>query len=437
MHKTIWEKSKESLREKIGAENFDVWFDQSRPLELREDNFVLEVKNQFQKEWIEENYRSFISTSLSQVARKPIQFTVVVKPEVPAERKKTLRTVKTPGYILDSNYTFEKFKVGPSNQFAHAAALAVSENPGGNYNPLFLYGGVGVGKTHLLTAIGHRILKNFSDSRLIFIPAEHFVNEMINSIRFEKMSEFRSKYRDNCDVLLLDDIQFIASKERTQEEFFHTFNSLYSLKKQIVITCDRFPKEMEALDERLRSRFEWGLIADIQPPEIEVKIAILKEKAETNGITLPDDVALFLANTASSNIRELEGSLIRISAFASFYNSEINLDFAKKVFKNISSQSEGVPVSIESIQKAVATHFNLKISDLKSTRKLKTFTVPRQIAMYLSRKLTNASFPEIGNKFGGKDHSTVIHATKKIKKQIEDNIQLSMTIERITKDLKG
>jgi chromosomal replication initiator protein len=271
---------------------------------------------------------------------------------------------------------------------------------------------------------------------LIFIPAENFVNDVINSIRYEKMPDFRSKYRDNCDVLLLDDIQFIAGKERTQEEFFHTFNSLYSLRKQIVITCDRFPKEMEALDERLRSRFEWGLIADIQPPEIEVKIAILKEKAENNKIVLPDDVALFLANTSSSNIRELEGFLIRISAFASFYNSEINLDFAKKVFKNISVHNEGIPVSIESIQKAVANHFNLKIADLKSSRKLKAFTVPRQIAMYLSRKLTNSSFPEIGNKFGGKDHSTVIHANKKVQKQLENNIQLSMTIDRITKDLK-
>jgi chromosomal replication initiator protein len=436
MHKTIWEKSKDSIREKIGAENFNVWFDQSRPVELREDHFVLEVKNQFQKEWIEENYRSFISASLSQTARKPIQLAVIVKPDSPAAQKKSLRTLKTPGYLLDSKYTFEKFVVGPSNQFAHAAALAVSENPGGNYNPLFLYGGVGVGKTHLLTAIGHRIAKNFNDSRLIFIPAENFVNDVINSIRYEKMPDFRSKYRDNCDVLLLDDIQFIAGKERTQEEFFHTFNSLYSLRKQIVITCDRFPKEMEALDERLRSRFEWGLIADIQPPEIEVKIAILKEKAENNKIVLPDDVALFLANTSSSNIRELEGFLIRISAFASFYNSEINLDFAKKVFKNISVHNEGIPVSIESIQKAVANHFNLKIADLKSSRKLKAFTVPRQIAMYLSRKLTNSSFPEIGNKFGGKDHSTVIHANKKVQKQLENNIQLSMTIDRITKDLK-
>ena len=440
MPKSIWEKSKESIQEKIGPENFEVWFDQARPVDLRNDVLVLEVKNQFQKEWIEENYRSLMSDCLTRAANRTIHVDILVNPSQeapspPKSSKRSLRSRQSPANALNLKYSFETFMVGPSNQFAHAAALAISENPGSTYNPLFIYGGVGMGKTHLLTAVGHRILKNFADTRFIFVSSESFVNEVINSIRYEKMPDFRSKYRDNCDVLLLDDIQFIAGKERTQEEFFHTFNSLYGLKKQIVITCDRFPKEIDGLDERLRSRFEWGLIADIQPPETEVKVAILKKKAELDSINIPDDVALFLANQASSNIRELEGYLLRVSAFASFNHCEINLDFAKKVLKNITTQGRALPISIESIQKAVANHYNLKVSDLKSNRKLKSYAVPRQIAMYLSRKLTNSSFPEIGSKFGGKDHSTVIHAYKKIKKQLEDDIQLNMLIDQITKNL--
>lgn len=437
MPKYIWEQSKEIIQEKIGLENFEVWFDQSRPIDLRNDTLVLEVKNQFQKEWIEENYRSLISDCLSKTAHRPIHIDILVNPEDTSRKppKRSLRARQSTVNVLNPKYTFDTFMVGPSNQFAHAAALAVSENPGSTYNPLFIYGGVGMGKTHLLTAVGHRTLGSFSDTRFLFISAESFVNEVINSIRYEKMPDFRSKYRDNCDVLLLDDIQFIAGKERTQEEFFHTFNSLYGLKKQIVITCDRFPKEIDGLDERLRSRFEWGLIADIQPPETEVKVAILKKKAELDSIQLPDDVALFLASQASSNIRELEGYLLRVSAFASFNHCEINLDFSKKVLKNITTQGKSLPVSIEAIQKAVANHFSLRVSDLKSIRKLKAYAVPRQIAMYLSRKLTNASFPEIGSKFGGKDHSTVIHAYKKVKQQLDDDIQLNMTIDRITKEL--
>ena len=307
--------------------------------------------------------------------------------------------------------------------------MAVANNPATTYNPLFIYGGVGLGKTHLINAIGNKILTENPSMKVCYYTSEKFMNELINSLRYAKMDEFRNKFR-SMDVLLIDDVQFIAGKERTQEEFFHTFNSLYESHKQIVVTSDKFPKEIPGLEERLRSRFEWGLIADIQAPDVETKQAILKMKAEQNRIHLPEDVALFLSNSISSNVRELEGYLVRLGAYASLTATPVSLTMAKEVLKDILVE-KNKEITVEEIQKIVAAYYNLKIIDLKSSKRLKTLVLPRQIAMYLSRQLTSCSFPDIGEKFGGKDHSTIIHAIKKIEKAMDDDMQLRVTISNI------
>ena len=340
--------------------------------------------------------------------------------------------------IFNPKYTFDHFVVGASNQFANAACLAVANLPAKNYNPLFIYGGVGLGKTHLLHAIGNHILKHHvlpDMSKICYISSEEFTNELINSLRYEKMDEFRNKFR-RMDILLIDDIQFISGKERTQAEFFHTFNSLYEARKQIVVTSDKFPKDIPNFEERLRSRFEWGLIADIQPPDIETKVAILRKKAEIENIPLPNDVAFFLAQQIDSNVRMLEGSLIRIGAFASLTKTPIDLHLAKEVLKNIIKPKEEL-ISIDLVQKVVSSYFNMKISDLKVRRKYKGYVVPRQIAMYLSRKLTNASLLEIGEKFGGKDHSTVLHSIKKVEEKMVKEPPFREMIETLQSRIKA
>ena len=340
--------------------------------------------------------------------------------------------------VLNPNYTFDRFIVGPSNQFAHAASTAVARKPGEAYNPLFIYGGVGLGKTHLINAIGNHIIKSTSNmARVCCISAEHFTNQVINSIKSNKMEEFRNRYRFGCDVLLIDDIQFIAGKESTQEEFFHTFNTLYESKKQIVLSSDKSPKDMSYLEERLRSRFEWGLITDIQPPETETRIAIIKNKAESEGTALPNEVALYLAQNTTSNIRELEGTLTNIMAHAKLLKTEISLDLAKEVLKNILKQHDRKFLSIESIQKEVAGYHGLRLQDLKSAKKQKNISVPRQIAMYLARRYTGASYPEIGEKFGGKDHSTVIHAVKKIESSLGKDPALENAVKALCRRIEG
>jgi chromosomal replication initiator protein len=339
---------------------------------------------------------------------------------------------------FNPKYTFDNFVVGASNQFANAACLAVANLPAKNYNPLFIYGGVGLGKTHLLHAIGnhilqHRILPDMK--KICYISSEEFTNELINSLRYEKMDEFRNKFR-RMDILLIDDIQFISGKERTQAEFFHTFNSLYEARKQIVVTSDKFPKDIPNFEERLRSRFEWGLIADIQPPDVETKVAILRKKAENENIPLPNDVAFYLASQIDSNIRMLEGSLIRIGAFASLTKTRIDIQLAKEVLKNIIKPKEEF-ISIDLVQKVVSNFFNIKMSDLKVKRKYKGYVIPRQIAMYLSRKLTNASLLEIGEKFGGKDHSTVLHSIKKVEDRMSKEPSFKETIENLHGRIKS
>jgi chromosomal replication initiator protein len=335
---------------------------------------------------------------------------------------------------MNRSYTFEAFVVGSSNQFAHAASLAVANLPAKTYNPLFIYGGVGLGKTHLLSAVGNHILQNDPTAKICYISSEKFTNELINSLRYEKMADFRNKYR-NKDVLLLDDIQFLGGKERTQEEFFHTFNALYDSHKQIVISSDKLPKDIPGIEERLRSRISWGLIADIQPPDIETKVAILCKKAEIYNIGLSNEVGLFLASHLGTNIRELEGALTRLRAFASITGNDITIAMAKETLRDILDDRQKM-ISIENIQKAVAAYYNIKVADLKSAKKLRIYAFPRQIAMFLCRTMTKSSFPEIGEKFGGKDHSTVIHAVRQIEKRSAEDREIKNAIETIKNELQ-
>jgi chromosomal replication initiator protein len=442
----IWSKVIDSLREKVGQQNFDIWIKPIQFISTEGENVRLEVPNRFFKDWIHEHYTAHIQEAVSQFMGMPCQLHFQIKSDRGPEKDLTVippqRKEPEPAPPLGTNfnpkYTFDKFVVGASNQFAHAACLAVANMPAKNYNPLFIYGGVGLGKTHLLHAIGNHIVQHriFSDVKKVwYLSAEEFTNELINSLRFEKMDEFRNKFR-KMDILLIDDIQFIAGKERTEAEFFHTFESLHRARKQIVVTSDKFPKDIPAFEERLRSRFEWGLIADIQIPDIETKVAILKKKAESENIPLQNDVAFFLASQIDSNIRVLEGCLIRIGAFASLTKTPINIDVAKEVLKNIIKPKEEL-ISIDTIQKVVANAFNIKISDLKMKRKYKGLVIPRQVAMYLSRKLTEASLLEIGDKFGGKDHSTVLHSIKKVEQKISQEPAFKETVENLKSRIKS
>lgn len=441
-----WPRVLDLLKDNIGEKDFGKWI---KPIRLRsatDGNFTLEAPNTFIRNWVQTYYDSTLRQSISTIYEtNPIDLSFVL-PEIdladtlanvpfsnsPApETKRETETKKERG--LNPHYSFDTFIVGGSNQFAHAVSSAVADAPGTSYNPLFIYGGVGLGKTHLLHAIGLKILQRNPQARLCYLTSERFINDLINSLRLKKMDDFRRRYR-SCDVLLIDDIQFLAGKERSQEEFFHTFNTLYELKRQIVLTSDKAPKEIAGLEERLLSRFEWGLIADIQPPELETRVSILNKKAEAHQINLPDEVALFIAGSIRNNIRELEGSLVRLSAYASLMGKEVTLEFAQEVFKDLIKPPQ--QITVDQIQKAVAKAYNIKPQDLCSARKFKYIAHPRQIAMYLARKLTNASFPDIGNKFGGKDHTTVLHAVKKIEVQIPEDNSLKNTIESLEKTIR-
>lgn len=440
----IWNQCLAAVGQKIGQQSFDIWLKPLHLLNMTENSIDLEVPNKFFKEWLSENYQSLIRDVLYQITKNQYAVHFHLKERAEEKEVKTKgrekssapqiskQTIKEDG--LNRTYTFEAFVVGSCNQFAHAAALAVANLPAKNYNPLFIYGGVGLGKTHLLNAIGNHIVQNDTTANVCYISSEKFTNELINSLRYEKMTDFRNKYR-NKDVLLVDDIQFLGGKERTQEEFFHTFNALYDSHKQIVITSDKLPKEIPGLEERLRSRISWGLIADIQPPDMETKVAILCKKAEMYNIALGNDVGLFLASRLGSNIRELEGALTRLRAFASLTGSDITIAMAKETLEDILTDRQKA-ISIDEIQKTVANHFNIKVSDLKSSRKLKIYALPRQICMYLCRTLTKSSFPEIGTKFGGKDHSTVIHAFRHIEKKISEDRETKKIIENLSSELQ-
>jgi chromosomal replication initiator protein len=442
----LWSRVTDSLKERVGQQNFDIWIKPISFVSLNEESVELEVPNRFFREWINEHYASHIQETFSRLTEQSCTLHFRIKNEkggrmeLPARRaakKEGPIAVPFPT-LFNPRYTFENFVVGASNQFANAASLAVANLPAKNYNPLFIYGGVGLGKTHLLHAIGnhiihHRVLTDIK--KICYLSSEEFTNELINSIRYEKMDEFRNKFR-KMDILLIDDIQFISGKERTQAEFFHTFNSLYEARKQIVVTSDKFPKDIPNFEERLRSRFEWGLIADIQPPDVETKVAILRKKAELENIPLSNEVAFFLASNIDSNIRVLEGSLIRIGAFASLTKISIDIQTAKEVLKSIIKPKEEL-ISIDLIQKVVSTFFNVKVSDLKAKRKYKGYVLPRQVGMYLSRKMTDASLLEIGDKFGGKDHSTVLHSIKKVEEKMSNDPSFKETIENLHGRIKS
>jgi chromosomal replication initiator protein len=439
----IWKSVLEDVKQRISHNDYNLWINPIIPQSLREHILEVEVPNKFFEYWLRQNYLLLIKAALFHALGKECEIIFNLrKNPLPQDRTLRLSSMDTShrlGHLnFNRKYTFDNFVVGPSNQFANAACLAVANLPGKNYNPLFIYGGVGLGKTHLLNAIGNHVIQNgvvSNLSKMSYLSAEEFTNELINSIRYEKMDEFREKFR-SMNMLLLDDIQFIAGKERTQAEFFHTFNSLYEARKQIVVTSDKFPRDITSFEERLRSRFEWGLIADIQPPDIETKVAILKKKAQLENISLPNDVAFFLASNTSSNIRVLEGCLIRIAAFSKLTQTDVSLDLAKDILRNI-IKTEDRPVPIESIQKSVASHFNLKISDLKAKKKTKQIVLARQIAIYLCRKLSKLSLIEIGERFGGKDHSTVLHAINKIEQQVQTDQKTAGAIEKIQSRLKA
>ncbi len=445
--KVRWQPVLERIKKKSNPQVF-FWFAPLEPLSETEDCLVLKANSEFDRDWINNHYLEFINDTIKDVYGKRVSLMIEAREESRVVKKTESaykpevrippKTDKLYRGVLNPNYSFDRFIVGSSNQFAHAASTAVASKPGEAYNPLFIYGGVGLGKTHLINAIGNYVLRATSNmARVCCISAEHFTNQVINSIKSNKMEEFRNRYRFGCDLLLIDDIQFIAGKESTQEEFFHTFNTLYESKKQIVLTSDKSPKDMSYLEERLRSRFEWGLITDIQPPETETRIAIIKNKAETEGLSLPDKVALYLAENTTSNIRELEGTLTNLMAHAKLLNAEVSLDLAKEVLKNILKKQDKKFLSIESIQKEVASYCGLRVQDLKSERKQKNIALPRQIAMFLARRYTGASYPEIGEKFGGKDHSTVIHAVKKIEKNMGNDPTLTNTVKTLSRNIES
>jgi chromosomal replication initiator protein len=433
---TIWDQVLARVETKVNRHSFSTWFRRTAFVADDGTRVTIRVPDTVFRDWLLKHYSGVLADALAEVGRTDTALTFVTEaeantqaaaeerpfapepdapppsPEVafPTPGTDASSTVAPPG--LNPRYTFDTFVVGPSNQFAHAACRAVAEAPARSYNPLFIYGGVGLGKTHLMHAIGHYIVQQARSLRLTYVSSERFMNEMINALRYERILDFRERYR-NIDVLLVDDIQFIGGKESTQTEFFHTFNALFDSAKQIVISSDAPPHEITALEERLRSRFEWGLIADIQSPDLETKVAILKRKAENEGVPLPDNVAIYIAGKIKTNIRELEGSLIRLIAFASLTGREISLALAQDVLRNVLQHDERA-VTIEGIQKFVSDYYQLKHGELKSRNNSKSIAMPRQIAMYLCKSLTNASLPEIGRSFGGKHHSTVIHSIRKI-----------------------
>jgi chromosomal replication initiator protein len=436
----LWQGVLEQLRERLGNQNFETWIRPIRVKETSSEEISLEVPNKFFRDWLVEHFLGSIHESLSQLAHQSMKISLSVNQKLQSvsatpEKRTEREPPRAPPRVnnLIPKYNFENFVVGASNQFAHAASFAVANQPGEHYNPLFIYGGVGLGKTHLINAIGQRIVEKRPVLKVLYLSSESFMNELIASLRRDKMDEFKIRFR-HIDALILDDVQFIAGKERTQEEFFHTFNSLYESHKQIIITSDKFPKEIPELEDRLRNRFEWGLIADIQPPDMETRVAILQKKAEVEGVMLPHEVAIFLASHIDSNVRELEGSLTRLGAFASLTKVTITIDLAKEVLQN-TLKGNSREITIESIQKTICDYFNLKPGDLKAKRRTKNIAVPRQVAMYLSRKHTSTSFPAIGSKFGGRDHSTVIHAAKTIEKKIKEDPQMQSTIEKLEKNL--
>ena len=434
---TLWEKIIERLKATVSETFFDSFFSKLEPVTLRETELILFTKLPFIKEVIDNNHRQKLESLAQDIAGKSINITVITSlEEIPAANKNEVQKEKLISSNLNPKNTFDSFVIGNSNRFAHAACVAVAESPAKAYNPLFIYGGVGLGKTHLMHAIGHYILNQNSNAKVLYLSSENFTNELINSIKDDKNEAFRNKYR-NVDVLLVDDIQFIAGKESTQEEFFHTFNALHNASKQIIISSDRPPKEIPTLEDRLRSRFEMGLIADIQSPDYETRIAILRKKAQEEDKHVPDEVTIHIAKNIKSNIRELEGALVRIFAYADLANKEITYELACEALKDIISGKVNKEINVDLIKEKVSQYYNIKISDFNLKKMTREIAFPRQVAMYLSRELTDLSLPKIGESFGGKDHTTVMHAHEKISNDIKKNKDLKDKIENIINDIKN
>ena len=434
---TLWEKIIERLKATVSETFFDSFFSKLEPVTLRETELILFTKLPFIKEVIDNNHRQKLESLAQDIAGKSINITVITSlEEIPAANKNEVQKEKLISSNLNPKNTFDSFVIGNSNRFAHAACVAVAESPAKAYNPLFIYGGVGLGKTHLMHAIGHYILNQNSNAKVLYLSSENFTNELINSIKDDKNEAFRNKYR-NVDVLLVDDIQFIAGKESTQEEFFHTFNALHNASKQIIISSDRPPKEIPTLEDRLRSRFEMGLIADIQSPDYETRIAILRKKAQEENKHVPDEVTIHIAKNIKSNIRELEGALVRIFAYADLANKEITYELACEALKDIISGKVNKEINVDLIKEKVSQYYNIKIADFNLKKRTRDIAFPRQVAMYLSRELTDLSLPKIGESFGGKDHTTVMHAHEKISNDIKKNKDLKDKIENIINDIKN
>ena len=434
----VWERVLGIVEGKVGKTNSETWLKPIRPLGLQDDTFHLEVPSALFKDWLLSHLVGPLENALTEVLGQPTHLILHVqeKPQgelfLEEEKKQTAEEKGRGGGKkngLIQNYTFSSFVVGGGNQFAHAAARAVSKHPGKSYNPLFIYGGVGLGKTHLINAIGHETSVRRGGDNIVYLSSESFTNELIVHIRKNRMTEFKNKFR-RADVLILDDVQFLSGRERTQEEFFHTFNSLHDSSKQIVLTSDKFPNEIGGLEERLRNRFEWGLIADIQPPDLETRVAILQKKSRAKRISLPDDVALFIASHVTSNVRELEGGLTRLGALAALNQADITVNFARQALQNLVTAKEK-EVSIETVQKTVSKYFSVSVADITSKKRTKLVLFPRQVGMFLCRKLAGASYPMIGMRFGGKDHTTVLHACKIIEKRSKKDEELRDIINRI------
>lgn len=440
---SLWADVVDQLQLELSTPSFETWVRSVIPKRIENDCLILEVPTEFTRELIASRYTDLLRDLVQKSFGNPLDLRIRVSPPKPSPSRSASQTKGAGGQApsefqlrLNSKYTFEAFVVGSSNRFAHAASLAVAEMPARAYNPLFLYGGVGLGKTHLMHAIGHLVLRQEPSARVLYVSAENFTNELINAIQDNKMVPFRNRYR-NIDVMLIDDIQFVGGKERTQEEFFHTFEALHGAHRQIVISSDRPPKDIQYLEERLRSRFEWGLITDLQPPDFETRMAILSKKALIEGLAVPDDVIQFIASRIDTNIRELEGALIRVMAYGSITRQELTKDLAYEALKDVIKESPPKHVTIRLIQEVVGRHFDLRVEEFKAKKRSKSVSHPRQIAMYIARDLTDASFPKIGEEFGGRDHTTVIHAVDKITTDMTRDPGLSQTIELLKKQIQS
>lgn len=454
----LWARTLHEVQAQVMKPSFDTWLRQTKPLALYGNTLVVGLQNDFAREWVQTHYADMLRTALKNTSGRDYNIKFVISPHSntspatrqedspacesaptpPASPTPAPQSASTSRYCqrLNPKYTFDTFVVGPSNRLAHAACLAVAEEPAKAYNPLFIYGGVGLGKTHLMHAIGHYSQLNYPSIKVVYVSSETFTNELIMAIRERETMEFRNRYR-NVDILLIDDIQFLAGKEGTQEEFFHTFDALHHANKQIVISSDRPPREIATLEERLRTRFEWGLICDIQPPDLETRIAILRNKAALDGVEVPEDVIHYIATRIETNIRELEGALIRVAAYASMYSKPIDMELAVQALKDLVPQQSQKKVTLSLIQEVVASYYSLDPNDLTNKKRNRAVAFPRQVAMYLCRVLTDASLPTVGQHFGGRDHTTVLHAYNKISEQMKYDPALAATIQTLTQSIKA